>query len=422
MKAIGLVLAAIAATISSPVAAQSDTSSASYAPVAETFLVERAEISPDGTRVAYVAVRGDLRFLRMEQLDGSLVQQADLKARAELRDLAWAGNDHILLTFLREVSTQPDVDNGVFSTVSYNVALNAYETLLVDRSDTNTTGTRTATLFPPQPRTLPIVFGRPAVRMLDGKATVFVDTVTFDGSCRYDVYRSDLDTGSARLMRRGMNQMQGMVLDERAGLVAVQQGGRLRMVDGAAMRRPSARSAQGPVELLGLGRSGDSALVRDEAGVLLDVSAKRGRTAEPLDVGGLSDAHPIYDDSTGRLLGVVGRDGEGRRAYHFFERALARVWPSVMLVFGENGADVQLASWSADFQRLVVFVETGDTAEYQMIDMATGLARLLAPSYPENPHLKFDRTGTTSAADIRSAAAARIEDPRRLCSDMRGTG
>lgn len=390
------------------------------APVGETFLVERAEISPDGRRVVYVAALGDARKLRVEALDGSLSQTADLTG-AELRDVMWAGSDHLILTVMTQSIEDLGVDNGLMSAMAYNVPRQSYETLLRNRNDISTMGNRVATRMEQQPRVMAMVFERPSVRVSNGRLEAVVDTLAFDGSCRYNLYRVDLDTGAPVRDATGVQRAEGMILNGAGEPAALQQDGRIKLRTGGGWRLVRARELNGAVQLMGLGRNG-TVLVRTGEGRdarLLEI-AMNGRVAGEITVDGLSGLDPVFDDQTGRLLGVVGLEDDGTHTYEFFEPALARVWPSVRGAF--NGDDVQLASWSADFRKLVIYAQRSDSSDYHLIDLDQQTARLLAPSFPMRAPAAFDRTGVTAAVDIRRAAAARIEDPRRLCTDVRNTG
>lgn len=390
------------------------------APVGETFLVQRAELSPDGRRVAYVAALGNSRRLRVQALDGDFSRTADLRG-LDVRDILWAGNDHLLLTVLDQPSDAVGEDNGLFLSLAYAVETDSWETLLRDTSDQASVGAPQATRLPGQPPVLPITFERPAVRQVNGAPRVLLDTITFDGSCRYDLYSVDPATGAARLEDRMTQRVQALVVGADGQPRAVVQAGRLRLARGAGLVTARAPELASGLELLGAARSDDAVLVRVGpvgAGRLLEISGPRGQTATALPVGDLADPLPLYDDQSGRLLGVEGTAPDGRAAYHFLDPRLAAAWAGVAAAF--PGDAVRLASWSSDLGRLLVFAERQGGADYHLVDLAAGTGRLLAPSWPEQASADLDRTGSTAEFDIRRAAAARIADPRKLCADLRG--
>lgn len=390
-------------------------------PVGETYLVERAELSPDGTRIAYVAALANNRHLRVQSLDGGFERTADLRG-LDVRDVIWAGGSHILLTVLDQPSDQPQEDNGVFLVLSFDVETDSWETLLRDTGDQANVGGLQATRLLGQPPVLPITFERPAVRQINGQTQVLLDTITFDGSCRYDLYSVDPSTGAARLQDRMAQRVQALVVSVDGQSQAVVQGGKLRLRRGAGLVTARAPEVARGVELLGAARTPDAVLVRvgpPGAGRLLEISGPRGQTATPLPTADLADALPLYDDQSGRLLGVEGVDADGLTAYHFFDQTLARAWPVIAGSF--PGDTVSLASWSADMSQLLVYAERPAGADYHLVDVAAMSARYLAPSWPEPARAGLDRTGARAEFDIRRAAAARIQDARLLCRDLRGT-
>lgn len=397
------------------------TASRYRSPVGETFLVERAELSPDGTRVAYVAALANNRHLRVQSLDGSFERTADLRG-LDVRDVIWAGDDHILMTVLDQPSDQVREDNGVFLVLSSDVRSDSWETLLRDMGDQSSIGGLRASRLPGQPPVLPITFERPAVRRINGQTRVLLDTITFDGSCRYDLYSVDPSTGAARLEDRMSQRVQALVVSADGKTQAVVKGGRLHLGQGAALITARAPELSRGVELLGAARSPDAVLVRvgpPGAGQLLEISGPRGETATPLPTGDLADALPLYDDQSGRLLGVEGVNADGLTIYHFFDETLARAWPTIARSF--PGDTVSLASWSSDMKHLLVYTERTDGSDYHLVDVDTMSERYLGPSWPEPSRAGLDRTGARAEFDIRRAAAARIQDARLLCRDLRGT-
>src|SRR5436190_23505913 len=59
--------------------------------------LENVEISPDGTRIAFVAPINGVRSLNVRQIDGPMIASTPL-GKVKLRDIDWAGNDLVLLT------------------------------------------------------------------------------------------------------------------------------------------------------------------------------------------------------------------------------------------------------------------------------------------------------------------------------------
>ncbi|RZJ90829.1 MAG: hypothetical protein EON88_18110 [Brevundimonas sp.] len=420
--------AVLSATLVSPALAQTappttdlpDVQASTYwAPNGQTYLVERAEISPDGTTIAYVAARANARRIRVEALDGSLSRTADLED-TNLRDLMWAGNGHLLLTIMTQSIDTLDVENGLMSVIAYNPRADSYETLLRNRTSVNSMGSITPSRMRTTPRVMAIVFERPSVRVRDGRLEAAVNTISFDGSCRYDLYSVDLDTAAPAREIKGVQRTEAMILDETGEPAALQQDGHIKLRRGAGWRLvPAARFGGQTSELLGMGHTG-TVLVKvgeEPSARLVEVSRETGEIVNDITPAGLTDVLPIHDEQTGALLGLVGSESDGFRTHVFFNAALADAWPAVRGAF--PGDDIQLASWSADFRKLVIYAERQGGSDFHLIDLDRGDSRLLAPSWAPPGGRAFDRTGTSAAIDIRRAAAARIQDPRRLCTDVR---
>lgn len=300
------------------------------APVGETFLVERAELSPDGTRVAYVAALGRERRLRVEALDGSLERMADLKD-APVRDLMWAGDDRIILMLSFDPLDFVAEDNGLFMGLGYNVATNSWETLIHDRTEMAKSWLGVATHIERTEAVFPLLFERPIVRMTGDDVRVFADAIERgDGDrgaiCRYNLYETDLDTGSVRRVSIGMTRRQARAVGVDDRLVAVVQEGRLHLARGSGWR-PVSVPGEPPLELLGLGATPDTVLVRvgaGEAARLAEIALTGDTTPRPVVVEDLSAPEPVYDDG-GVLLGWEGRLDDGRRGYRWVEPRLAAV-------------------------------------------------------------------------------------------------
>lgn len=422
-------LAAAIALMAGPAAAQDQPAAVPFpettltwqpgyaAPISETFLVERAEISPDGTRIAYVAALGNTRRVRIEALDGSLTRMADLKD-APLRDIMWAGNDRVIMLMSYDSLDFVPEDNGAFVGVAFNVANNSWEPLLSDRTKNADDMLGGGSRLPDSESIFPLLFERPIVRRDGGRDRVFIDAIETNfgdvgAVCRYNLYETDLDIGGTERVSVGVTRRQARVVGMDNRLAAVMQEGRLKLQRGAGYRLTDTPGE--PVELLGLGEDPATVMIRTGRGAearLWTLRIDGEGEARPVDVADLTAAEPIHDDA-GLLIGFEGRNAEGRRAYRFIDRRMTAAWGSILAAF--PGDEVRPASWSADYGKIIVYAERAGSSDFHLVDVAAGTSITMAPSYPEPERPQLDRTGNTADLVVRRAAAARIANPSQLC-------
>lgn len=387
------------------------------APISETFLVERAEISPDGTRIAYVAALGNTRRVRIEALDGSLTRMADLKD-APLRDIMWAGNDRVIMLMSYDSLDFVPEDNGAFVGVAFNVVTNSWEALLWDRTKNADDMLGGGSRLPDSESIFPLLFERPIVRRDGDRERVYIDAIETNfgdvgAVCRYNLYETDLDIGGTQRVSVGVTRRQARAVGLDNRLAAVMQEGQLKLQRGAGYRLTAAPGE--PVELLGLGEDPATVMIRTGRGPeakLWTLRIDGEGEAQPVDVADLTAAEPIHDDA-GLLIGFEGRNAEGKRAYRFVDRRMTAAWGSIVSAF--PGDEVRPASWTSDYGKIIVYAEREGSSDFHLVDVAAGTSITMAPSYPEPERPQLDRTGNTADLIVRRAAAARIANPRELC-------
>lgn len=261
-------------------------------------VVEDLELSPKGDRVAFITVDGEQRQLVVQRLDGK--ERYRLNAgQAKIRDLAWAGDDHLLIT--SSVTGQVMQFRGLqeWSKVgAYNLRTRKYVTLL-DRT----------------PGTLNSVMGDPIVAEHRGEPTVFVRGFTMKGDGSYDLYRVDLDTGRGAIHAEGGRGVIRWVvgpdgqavarthLDDRRGLLTL-----------VARSGPGWRTVSTPekeeeaMSLAGLGRRDGTLLVFKRDGDkhrLYEIAAAGGTLSAPLDDGTRTLVGVIFHPDTHRPLALT---------------------------------------------------------------------------------------------------------------------
>jgi hypothetical protein len=213
--------------------------------------VEDLELSPSGDRIAFITVDGEQRQLVVQSLDGK--ERYRLNAgQAKVRDLAWAGEGHLLIT----TSTTGRVErflgrNEWFSTGAFNLKTKKYVRLL-----DNTPGVLNA------------VMGNPVVVQHRGEAKVFVPGITVKGAGSHDLFRVDLDTGRGRVQEEGGREAKNWVVAPDGDVIARQEEDDVRgtvrttVRDGAAWRTlvPSQPETEA-FALVGLGRTDGTLMI-----------------------------------------------------------------------------------------------------------------------------------------------------------------
>jgi dipeptidyl aminopeptidase/acylaminoacyl peptidase len=341
--------------------------------------IERAEISPSGELIAYIATDGDTRKVAIQTTkDHAFIYYGDV-GTARLRDLTWAGEDHLILT--TSTAKQPAYVTGprVEYHMAHDLDLKTKRIRLLMR---NIHGVEDA---------LDTIEGVPDVRILNGRPTVFVRGEHFvSNEGHMGLFKVDLESGAANLIANGANGAYDWVLDANGEVVAEAAYKDRPGVWKLSVRTPAgawraADRTDAPIttpSLIGLSADGGSLVVDygdDKTGsswseLALD-SGKWGATTV-----NASDESAVMDPQTGRIIGkhaLVGDD----LVYTFFDAHDAAVWRAILKAY--PGASVSLSSWSADRKKIVVHVDTPDLgAAFAIVDLGTGQADWLGSEYP----------------------------------------
>lgn len=338
--------------------------------------VEDIELSPKGDRVAFIAVNGENRELVIQELGGK--QRTRINAgQTKVRDLSWAGDDHVLIT----TSTTGEVGSFIgrsewFRVGAFNVKTRKYAVLL-----SNT------------PNTMNTPFGEPIVGKHRGETAVFVRGLTRKGGSHgsFDLYRVDLDTGRGAVHQEGDVDVSEFVVGPDGVAVARAGWSDLRGVitlsarAGAGWRTLLTGTEDQPVGLMGLGRTPGTVLVSKRDGDrsrIYEATLATGALSAPVDDESLGGNGVIVHPETLRPIGLTGLGKE--LTYTFFDPALDRAWRSARAGF--KGSQVALQSFTPDFKKLVLQVEGPDDAgSYYLVDLAAKKADLLADARPKVP-------------------------------------
>lgn len=332
--------------------------------------LEQVVLSPDGTRLAYIAVVGDSRRMNVITLTGQALAAVGLGDQ-KVRDIMWGDNDHIVITTSVTGRLCGYCDKAeLYGAQSFSVSRRAFVQLMKDVP--GTAGSYIA--------------GPPYVRRVNGKDIVLVAGWLDDSQdFRQVQFNVNLDTGQVRIYDFNFG-----VMDDRGGIVAATEhfadrGGRWRLVTGSGngLRELFVQDRVGldPPELLGYGRSPNTVLLKVLDGdewkyyeVDLITGAKE-RFDMPAGMGAL------FDPRTDRFLGVGGLSGNSR-SYTFDDEQLQAGWSKVVKAFA--GKNPMIVSWTPDFTKAIILTNgPEETGAYYFMDFTANRATPIGTQYPQ---------------------------------------
>ena len=380
--------------------------SAQAAPAPEAYgrlpEVELMRLAPSGKHYAFIAVVGDERRLAVVDDAGKLLYSTPV-GTAKVRDLSWAGDDHLLVT----VSTTFDYR------MVFTQAFELYGVLNIDVPKRSS-----SMVFKQSASIADIVLGSFGSGVVDGKRYGYFGGLTYvrDASGQYvfhhsyrDLYSVDLDAGKASRLDKGEGHEHDWVVTPQGEVVAHseydQRSGRWVLFEGKGSKREllSRNSPLDQVDLLGLGRSPGSVLVVDGSGdrdALIEVTLNDGKAEELFAERSTEDY--LFDSDTGLLLGA--RIAEEPGAVLFDARLQAR-YAAARKAF--PGFQLELVSYSRNFDRLLVFTDGGDdSGTYWLVDMASRKADPIANAYSK---IQPEDVGPTSLLRYKSGDGLEIE-------------
>ncbi|KQY95427.1 peptidase S9 [Caulobacter sp. Root1455] len=339
--------------------------------------LEEVEISPDGGKLAIIVTNGEERSVMVrDAAEGGKVITVLRVGQTKLRDIKWAGSDHLLVT--ASATTMVFALSGpkreYWKTFDYDIVTKKQTFLMKDA-----------------PGTMNVVLTPPTVRFIDGTPHAFVEGVYFvDRMGRNTLYRINLKTGATKmasasglegtdswLVSPEGEPLAQSVYDEEKGAwsLMLKSGGTWSTVEKSASRT-------GSLGLEGLGRDGHSALVwmrdpKDEDQLVLrEFSPQGGSTEVPQ--GGAFD-QLVHAPGDGALLGGYALVGDERR-YTFFDPKDQANWDALRATIPDE--QPILASWSDDRRKIVVFVDSAALGPaYALYDADAGTLRWLGGTY-----------------------------------------
>ncbi|HEY1560212.1 MAG TPA: S9 family peptidase [Caulobacteraceae bacterium] len=334
--------------------------------------LEDVRISPDGQRIAMVATEGDVRSIVLKGASGGLTKLKLEAGSLKLRDLEWAGPNHLIISASFTGSLGP------------NIITHRDEWLHAVDFDVSHGTLRPIAYHPP----IDIISGPLMVRTIGGRPIVFVDGLAESGQKILPaLLRVDLDAGLTTNAEVSDADRAEFAVDSNGSIVAdswydAAKGlwGLNLSHDGQMTPTALTGAPQGFPSLLGLGR--------DVHFVAVEIDSDTGDTIGEIPLAGgkwlaisaVSDAEQLFWDSKdGHLAGFGDLQGDAF-VYRFFDPADQRAWDAALAIF--PGDTLRLTSITDDRRRFAVLAEgNGQPPAYYLFDATPGTKTLIGPVY-----------------------------------------
>lgn len=365
--------------------------------------IDHVELSPSGASIARVLVVGEKRALAVSRIDTGENLFAASIGDNKVRDLQWIGEDRILIV-TSETHSLPFL--GVARSELFFGMVLDLETRDIVQALRST------------PDVLATLYGGAAVRRTSQGEAVFARGVNVVTG-KIDLHRIDLKSGRGRSVASMDRDTDDYVLNAEGEVIAVsryvERHGRwsLHLRDGWRLRQVWAvDAALDTPRLIGMGRSPNTIVVSANRPDLSDdAESESGHVLFEIDVASGEwsrlpfehrAAQLIHHPKTGLLIGGSHQD-EGGVHYEFLDSAAARQWRAIERAFPDKAP--QLISWADELRRVVVFIDTGESGVYQLVDFDLGEANFVAAAYPT---ILAEHVGVVRPIDYTAADGLQI--------------
>ncbi|MBU3969228.1 MAG: S9 family peptidase [Alphaproteobacteria bacterium] len=380
MRALALAIAAVFCLESADARAQSQPPAPLEA-YGATPAIELIQLSPSGELIARITVTGETRSLAVTRISTREDLFVGDISVIKVRDLRWIGEGRIL----------------VVTSQTRNIA-----SLGVPRSELffgqvlDLETRRVVQVLDRTPDVLGVLYGPASVRNTSEGDALFVRGVNVSNG-QTPLYRIDPRTGRGRSVAYMDSTTDDYVLDGEGEIIALsrydERTGRwsLRLPEGQGHREVWAVDA--PVDtpsFHGMGRTPRTIVISADRP---DLPSGGDRSAEAdtvfevdVDTGAWSrlpfehDPDFLVHHPRTRLLIGAGRNEEAGVRYEFLDPQAARRWQSVERAFRDKAPT--LVSWNDPLSQVVVFTDTGEAGQYQLVDFERRAADILADAYP----------------------------------------
>ena len=343
--------------------------------------IEQAAVSPDGSLIAVALTDGEARSVAILQAKDKTPLVTLKAGNAKIRDLTWAGADHLLITS-SVTAAPPDIEGPPrewFMLIDYDLHSGKARDVLKGLEDT-----LSATLSSPQVR---IVGGQPFAFV---EAFHFIKGVNSDSRFTDSLFKIDLEHGKTTLDTAGEPDTEGWVIGPDGAVLAQSQFNAAAARWTLSVRHDgkwgvveALKTGYGRGDDVGLGRDGRSVMwqteTKDEKDAFAEYDLDKGKWGEPFLV--MDNGEPVYDPANGRLIGLHALVGDTDQ-YKFFAAGDQAAWDAAARAF--KGQRVTLQSVSADHRKLVVQVDSpSEGPAFAFVDLDTHNAYFIGPTYDD---------------------------------------
>jgi dienelactone hydrolase len=354
--------------------------------------LEDVALSPDGSRLAFVRTSESDRLLAVVQLSPNKLLGRAKVGQNKLRDLAWADNDHLLIT-----TSSTGMPWGLSGTDTEWYMLSVYEF--------STGRIRVYPEVDRDIRTMNVVAGEVMIRHIGNDTVLFIPGIYVQDTTELALFKVNLTTHHQTVARLGSDATLGWLVDNDGEIVAedsyFEKDQRWQMKIRHDRRWFEAESQRSPIDvprIIGFGPKGDAVLVSTlDKGerVWEQLSLVDGKLGPPVE-GGDDLNLPLEDPATHRMIGGVIVDDQSK--YVFFNADLKSRWHSVVDAFPDER--VELVSTSADMMQFVVLVDSPQHGyRYVLVNMNTARAIPIGDVYEGLKQSYETRRITYEAAD-----------------------
>jgi pimeloyl-ACP methyl ester carboxylesterase len=345
--------------------------------------VEHMRVSPSGTRIAMVGVVSEKRQLVLVEVAGSKLIKAAAVGSNKVRDVRWAGNDHVLVSITATSAPLYDFGNLRYELEAVvHVGLDGKPPWSVFEHSDNIEHTVFGSYgaYSRNDHWYGYFGGLTLVRQLGFGDHGYTRQHTYT-----DLYRVDLETSQPTLMAPGAGREHDWVLGADGSIVAHAEysagSGEWILYEGIERDKVLLKKST-PLEevgVAGLGRTVGTVLVIDHTGgkdEATEIDLASGHS-EPLfaDVG---TAGYLFDPITGLLVGAKILSDPFAQ---FFDAAMQDHYNSTRHVFPHQR--MRLESFTPGLKEMIVFTNgADDPGTYWFVNGATHRADPIGYPYP----------------------------------------
>ena len=345
--------------------------------------LEDVRISPDGKELAMVVTEGDARSIVLKATEGAVTKFKLEAGSLKLRDLSWAGPDHLIIEASATGSLGPSLithRNEWSSAVDFDLV---HRTL------------RPIAWHPPAD----VIYGPPMARSIGGRPTIFVNGLSESGQKILPaLLRTDLDAGATSVVEVIDKDGAEFAVDANGNLVAESLYDGVKGLwwlyvakDGQLAPVSLSEAPKGSPTLLGLGRDDHSVAVEfdsDDGGQISELPFGGDKWRE---VAPMADSQQLFWDSKDDHLAGIGDLQGDTYVYRFFDPADQKAWDAVAAMFA--GDTLLLTAMTDDRRHFIVFATPpGGPPAYFLVDATAATQTLIGPAYADLAAADLGRT------------------------------